>query len=82
METKKLTTEEIEKIQVLKNKFEELTQLTGNIELQIIELNFIKENIKNEFIKIKNDENVLAKELEEKYGNGSISLETGEFIAL
>jgi hypothetical protein len=82
MENKKLTVEEIESIKNLKNKLEDLTQFIGNIELQLIELNLIKENLKNEFIKFKNEESVLAKELEEKYGDGSISLETGEFIAL
>lgn len=81
MENKKLTAEEISKIEDLQNKFGNLTQTIGNIELQIIDLNLIKENLKTEFVKLKTEENVLAKELEDKYGNGRISLETGEFIA-
>ena len=43
-------------------------------------LEFSKNNLKQQFIDIQQQEMSLAKELEEKYGKGSISLESGEFL--
>ena len=40
-----------------------------------------KEQFKANLFKFQQDEARLAKELEDKYGNGSISLEKGEFLA-
>ena len=43
-------------------------------------LNLQKDQLKNNLFQIQQEEIKLGKELEEKYGNGSISLENGEFI--
>ena len=40
-----------------------------------------KDQLKGNLFQIQQDEMKLAKELEEKYGNGSISLENGEFVS-
>ena len=77
---KKLTQEEIDNLNNLKKSYAELTSMVGNVEIQIMTLNLQKDQSKNNLFQIQQEEIKLAKELEEKYGNGSISLENGEFI--
>tara|TARA_R110000796_G_scaffold19932_6_gene59613 strand:- start:392 stop:640 length:249 start_codon:yes stop_codon:yes gene_type:complete len=77
---KKLTQEEIDNLNNLKKSYAELTSMVGNIEIQIMTLNLQKDQLKNNLFQIQQEEIKLGKELEEKYGNGSISLENGEFI--
>jgi predicted nucleic acid-binding Zn-ribbon protein len=80
MEKKVLTQEEIDKITKLKQQFEDLTGVAGNVEIQIMNLQLQKDQIKTNLQQLQQQEAVLAKELEEKYGNGTISLESGEFL--
>jgi len=80
MEKKVLTQEEIDKITKLKQQFEDLTGVAGNVEIQIMNLQLQKDQIKANLQQLQQQEAVLAKELEEKYGNGTISLESGEFL--
>ena len=80
MENKVLKEEEINKIQELRTQFSNLANVVGSIEIQIIGLEIEKENIKNNLKQLQSQAQVLAKELEEKYGKGSVSLETKEFI--
>jgi len=77
---KKLTQEEIDSLNNLKKNYTELTSIIGNVEIQIMTLNLQKDEFKNNLIQLQQEEIKLGKELEEKYGNGSISLENGEFI--
>ena len=79
MEKKVLTKEEITSLKDLKSRFQQLTLVLGETEIQIINLEFSKNNLKKQFADIQQQEMVLAKDLEEKYGKGSISLESGEF---
>ena len=78
---KKLTQEEIDNLTNLKAGYEELTKVIGNTEVQILTLELRKEQFKANLFKFQQDEARLVKELEDKYGNGSISLEKGEFLA-
>jgi len=80
MEKKVLTEEEINKLKELKTQFERLTDVIGNNEVQIMNLEIRKEQLKSNLYQIQQQELVLAKELEEKYGDGTISLESGEFL--
>jgi uncharacterized protein YaaN involved in tellurite resistance len=82
MEIKKLTEEEVLKLKTLQTQFQELVIAVGDTETQIMEIELRKEKFKSDLIQLKQQESVLVKELEDKYGNGSISLETGEFIPL
>jgi stress response protein YsnF len=77
---KKLTQEEIDNLTNLKKGYEELTKVIGNTEVQILTLELRKEQFKANLFQFQQDEAKLAKELEDKYGNGSISLEKGEFL--
>ena len=82
MDKKVLTFEEIQELKELKQGFFDLTSNLGNIEIQIMNLNLKKEQLKSNLIQLQEQEQVLANQLEEKYGKGSISLETGEFLPL
>ena len=79
-EKKVLAEEEINKLKDLKSRFKQLTDVVGETEVQIMNLEFTKNNLKQQFINIQQEEVKLAKELEEKYGRGSISLDSGEFL--
>jgi flagellar biosynthesis chaperone FliJ len=75
----KLTEEEIKKVSDLKIKFNQIVETTGAIEVQIMQLQAQKEELKVSLVDLRKEELVVAKELEEKYGKGTISLDTGEF---
>jgi hypothetical protein len=45
-------------------------------------LNIQKESLKETLLNLQKEEIVLAKELETKYGEGSISLDSGEFLPI
>ena len=80
MEKKVLTKDEVSSLKDLKQQYRDLTEATGVIEMQIISLEIKKEQIKEKLKSLQQKEIKLAKELEEKYGNGEISLESGEFL--
>ena len=80
MEKKVLTQEEIDKIKKLKEQFEDLTINAGNVEIQIMNLQLQKDQIKSNLQQLQQQEKVIAQELEKKYGDGTISLESGEFL--
>ena len=80
MEKKVLTQDEITKLKELKSQLTQLTKVVGEIEIQLMNLEFQKSNIKMSLQNLLQQETVLAKELEEKYGEGTISLESGEFL--
>jgi stress response protein YsnF len=75
----KLTDQEIKKVNDLKVDFNQITQALGSVEIQLINLELQKEQLKVEVVRVQKEEVELAKELEKKYGSGTISLETGEF---
>lgn len=79
MEKKVLTKEEIQSLTDLKSKFNQLVRVLGETEIQIMNLNLRKEQLKSDLITIQEEELKIGKELEKKYGNGTISLEKGEF---
>jgi stress response protein YsnF len=80
MEKQVLTQEEIQKLTELKSQFNELVNVVGNVEIQIMDLQLKKEQLKSSLQNLQQQEMSIAKELEDKYGQGSISLETGEFL--
>jgi hypothetical protein len=75
---KKLTKAEFERVQDIKNRTEVLDKellALSKYELQIID----RKNIALDFSKsLQEDDQALAKELSEKYGNVSVDLDTGE----
>ena len=61
MEKKVLTEEEINKLKDLKLKFKQLTEIVGETEVQIMNLEFSKNNLKQQFFNIQQEEVKLAK---------------------
>ena len=83
MEEKKvLTQEEIDGLKSLKTKLFNLTTAVGELEITKLDLENRRKLIEQGLSDLFNEEKDLAKKLEEKYGKGNISLETGEFSAI
>lgn len=80
MEPKKLTEEEVLKLKNFQTQFQNLVNFIGSVEVQIMDLELRKEELKSNFNQLKQQELVLIDELREKYGEGNISLETNEFF--
>ena len=77
MSKKVLTQDEISSLKKLKTDFINITTKIGEVEISLMNL---KRGKKETLLKIQDEEKVLANSLEKKYGQGSISLETGEFL--
>lgn len=75
----KLTDIEIKRINDLKGSYNQLVETLGGVEIQLISILTKKEQLKVDLLEIQKEELIIAKDLEEKYGEGTISLETGEF---
>ena len=80
MEKKVLTQEEITQLNNVREKRVQLVESFGILESRIQEINLQKETLKDELKKLIQEENDLGKNLQQKYGDGSIDLEKGEFI--
>tara|TARA_B110000285_G_C15067918_1_gene586240 strand:+ start:766 stop:1047 length:282 start_codon:yes stop_codon:yes gene_type:complete len=79
-ENKVLTKEEIIELKDLQGTFRSLTEASGVVEMQHYNIQIKKEQLKLNLQNLQEKEVILAKKLEDKYGEGSISLETSEFI--
>ena len=80
MKNKKLTSEEIEKLQETQQKNAAVATELGNLEITKLQLEARKGDVIKFYNDLKEEEQTFGKELSDKYGNGSIDLEKGEFI--
>ena len=80
MEKKVLTQEEITQLKNVREKRIQLVESFGILESRLQEINLQKENLKDELKKLIQEETDLGRNLQQKYGDGSIDLEKGEFI--
>ena len=80
--SKVLTEIEIKDVKKIKENFQILVGQVGEVEVGIMNLTARKKELEGELNNIQLEEIKIAKELEEKYGKGNISLETGEFTPL
>lgn len=80
MENKVLTQEEIQSLKSIQINQSNLVQSLGTVEYRIQLLELDKQTLKIQLQKQIEDETKIAKELQEKYGDGNIDLEKGEFI--
>jgi predicted nucleic acid-binding Zn-ribbon protein len=81
METKVLTQEEVTQLKAVQQERYSIVDKFGTIEIQFQELESTKQKLKLEYEKLKQKEEVLGKQLQAKYGDGTINLEKGEFIS-
>ena len=81
MENTKLTIEEVEKLQEIQQKNAAVANELGNLEVTKLQIEARRVEIIEYFNNLKTEEQTLGKELSDKYGNGTIDLEKGEFIS-
>ena len=68
---KQLTPEEINTIKNLQNQIQQLALQLGTVEIK-------KFQLKNEIEKLQQQEEQVAKTLSDKYGNGTLDIDTGK----
>ena len=81
MTTKVLTQEEIQLLKSIQEKRLQIVEQFGIIETRIQELRLQKEYLKEELKKLRQEELKTGETLQQKYGDGTINLEKGEFIS-
>ncbi len=77
-ELKKLTTEELESVKSIRQEYNNLAISLGELELQASNIAREKQRLLDTHKQTIEKESELAKQLQEKYGAGSINIETGE----
>ena len=70
-EVKKLTEAELSAVKAIKAEYNELVVAFGEVEVQKLRLIEVQKDLANR-------EGDFAKQLQDKYGQGSINIETGE----
>tara|TARA_B100000768_G_C11099047_1_gene298256 strand:- start:266 stop:517 length:252 start_codon:yes stop_codon:yes gene_type:complete len=79
MENKKLSKKELKVLKEYQNQTNELIVALGGIELQLDALETQKEETLDNFKTLQEKQIKTGKELQDKYGEGNINLEDGEF---
>jgi len=80
MEKTVLSKEEINKLSSLQEQQNNFVIQLGQIEYQTHLLDQQKDTTKQQIESFENEQIQLAKQLEEKYGKGTVNLESGEFV--
>ena len=75
----KFTSEEIQEIQDLQQLYTAVVNQAGQVHLEEITLHERKGQVEANFEEVKRKEQEILSNLNTKYGQGSINLETGEF---
>ena len=79
MEKIQLAPEELSRLQEANNKVADIVASLGQIEIQMSLLQKNKESLLANFSQIQQDQDQLATELTQKYGDGTIDITSGEF---
>ena len=78
-EPQKFTQEEINSLKGFQTRLDNIITQFGKINLSRIKLDEQENLLKDEVKKIENEEKELAQKLSDKYGRGSLDIETGTF---
>ena len=81
-EVKKFTQEELNTLKNFQLRLDQLVTQLGRVHLSKIKLNEQEELLKNEIKTLEKEEQELAKTLSDKYGKGSLDIETGNFTPI
>ena len=81
MTTQVLTQEELQSIKEVQDKRRDLMEQFGVIELTIQELEIQKQELRTELQTLKLKEIEIGSTLQNKYGEGTINVEKGEFVS-
>tara|TARA_R110000744_G_scaffold66997_3_gene136837 strand:- start:1006 stop:1266 length:261 start_codon:yes stop_codon:yes gene_type:complete len=76
---KKITPQEIEQITTLQKNINELTNHFGQLHMSKVRLEEQENLLKDQLLMFGKEEAKLAKDFTDKYGKGSLDIETGEF---
>jgi hypothetical protein len=79
MEKIQLASEELSKLQDSNAKIADIIASLGQIEINKSILEENKKSLLASFVQIQQDQEVLAQELTQKYGDGTIDITSGEF---
>lgn len=79
METKKLTSVELEQLKDFSEKRNQITFNLGQLDIQMAFLQSQRNYVLEELTKLQEEENIVGKNLQDKYGDGNINIENGEF---
>ena len=86
-ETKKFTEAELKEITELRNANAQKINEFGQIELEILLTNQrldvlvdTKQNLEKQYVELQTKEKALVAKLNEKYGKGTVDINTGEFV--
>ena len=80
MEKQVLTQEEIQSLKTMQSRQQALLSMFGDLEYKIQALELEKQRLKQALQTQMKEEEEIGKQLQQKYGDGSINLEKGEFI--
>jgi len=81
MENKKLTTEELNSVRKLQEDYAAITNQLGSLELTKIQIEDRKQALLSSLKATQEEERKISAELSEKYGDGQIDMDKGEFIS-
>lgn len=80
MENRKLSVEQLEQIKDFQQKYQNLSQELGTIELQKIALEARRKTAEEYLTGLQQEERMIAEQIEKEFGKGTINLELGEFV--
>ena len=75
----KFTEEELKSLQELQGTYSQITMALGQLSVSKYAMEEREDSLKQALLDTKTKENELAKSLTEKYGKGTLNIETGEF---
>ena len=78
----KLTADEIKDLGDIRNNFSKITLMIGEVEINIKGLKMRKEELMTNIQKLEEKQGDIRRKFEDKYGKGSISLDTNEFTPM
>ena len=81
MEKKVLTQEELQEVKDLQIENSNLISQFGELEVVIQNLSLKKEELITKLKELKDKEVKIGQTLQDKYGDGNIDIETGEFVS-
>ena len=80
MESTQLLQEEIDNLNQLQQAQQNIVTQFGQLEVQLQTLELQKDILVENLKQLKDQETIVGKQLNEKYGDGTINLESGTFI--
>ena len=74
-----ISQEELATITSLQEQYAEITAKLGQVHIEQLNLKIYQNSLEANYQSLKEQENALGQELNAKYGDGTLNLQTGEF---